>query len=79
MRNQKRIRVFVSALTGGSMLFVSGCSDIIGPSIKDGILSFITGSVVDPTFTSQLNDFVLDVFTSNLGFLGSGAIDPSTL
>jgi hypothetical protein len=79
MRRQKWIRVLVSALAGGGMLFASGCSDIVGRSIKDGILSFVTGSVVDPTFTAQLNDFVLDVFTRNLEFLGSGAIDPSTL
>ena len=79
MRSHKWLRRFVAAMLGGGMLFSSGCSEIFRTSIRDGVFAFIGGSVADPTFTAQLNDFVLDVFTSNLGFFGSGAIDPSTL
>jgi hypothetical protein len=66
-------------LVGGGMLFTMGCAGLVRTSIRDGIFSFISGNVVDPLLNAQLNDFLLDVFTSNLDFFGSGALDPSTL
>lgn len=79
MRSHRWHRLCLGALLGGGMLFTSGCAGIMRTSVKDGIKAFITGSVTNATFASQLNDFVLDVFTSNLGFFGSGALDASTL
>ena len=79
MRSHKWFRMCFGALVGGGMLFTTGCADMVRTSIRDGIFGYISGSVQNTIFTSQLNDFVLDVFTSNLGFFGSGALDASTL
>jgi len=62
-------------LTGGS-LFGASCGDIAVRSVKTGIYSYISGSFTNSVATTQVNDFLTNIFTGITG--GTPTTDPTT-
>jgi len=72
MRSSNLVRgVLASLLTGGMMLTI-GCGDLVRQSVRDGLFTWVSGSVqgaFDATvFSDMITNFFADVYT------GSGRI-----
>jgi hypothetical protein len=68
------IRTAVICLLCGSLLFASGCSEMVSRSIKTGVFSYVTGSVNDTFQSRQFNSFLNDLLTGGGLRGGSGPL-----
>ena len=72
MKRLQHIMVMFASLLAGGTLF-SSCQqyrDLIWPSVRDGLYTYISGSVTNSVNATMLSDFIIDSFLG--GVSGDG-------
>ncbi len=68
MRRFGFVRGLLAMLLSGAMLTSQGCGPLIKESVRDGLLTWVTGSVASSLNDSAINNLLLNLFTG--GFTG---------
>lgn len=69
MKTTSRWRAWHVVVLGALLLTTTGCGQMAREAVKDGIYSFVSGSVDSGLVSTQFADLVSSIFTTGGGFL----------
>jgi len=69
MKTTSRWRAWRVIVLGALLLTTTGCGQMAIQAVKDGIYSFVSGSVDSSLVSTQFADLVSSIFTTGGGFL----------
>jgi hypothetical protein len=69
MKATSRWRAWHVIVLGALLLTTTGCGQMARQALKDGIFSFVSGSVGSGLISAQFADLVSSIFTTGGGFV----------